>query len=51
MLYNVEINFCGFIGCSETYEVEAETEEEAEELALEEAQGDLHVEAESVERS
>ena len=44
MLYRVTVNFAGFIGCSETYEVDADSREEAEELALEEARVDLSVE-------
>ena len=41
--YKVVINFCGFIGCDEEYIVDADSREEAEELALEEARDDLAV--------
>ena len=41
--YTVTINFGGYIGCEETYEVFADSREEAEELALEEARSDLAV--------
>ena len=45
MTYKVIINFGGFIGCDREYEVEADSREEAEELALEEARNeDLTVE-------
>lgn len=39
--YKVTINFNGFIGCEETYEVDADSREEAEELAKQEALWDL----------
>ena len=45
MTYFVEIGFAGFIGCSETYEVVADSLEEAKELALEMAMEDLTVES------
>ena len=44
MTYRVEISFGGFIGCSNIYEVEAESIEEAQEIAMEEAQADLSIE-------
>lgn len=40
--YEVTVNF-GFIGADETYTVDADTKEEAEELALQEAYDDLTV--------
>lgn len=43
MLYRVFVNFNGFIGCDEEYEIEADSREEAEELALEEARDSLSV--------
>ena len=42
--YEVEISFCGFIGCTNLYEVEAENEDDAQVLALEMAMDDLVVE-------
>ena len=45
MLYRVEIGFGGYIGCSNVYEVFADSVEEAKELALEEASDDLKIEA------
>ena len=44
MTYRVEISFGGFIGCSNIYEVEADSREEAEELAMEEAKFDITIE-------
>lgn len=41
--YYVTVNFAGFYGVEEEYEVEAETREEAEEEALEIARNDLGV--------
>ena len=41
--WKVTVNFAGYYSCDETYEVEAETLDEAEELALEEARDDLCV--------
>lgn len=41
--YTVTINFAGYIGSDEDYTVYAESEEEAEQLALEEAKNDLEV--------
>lgn len=43
MMYDVEINFSGFRGCTEVYTVEADTEDEAEEEALRMAAYDLEV--------
>ena len=42
--YEVEIGFCGFIGCTNTYTVDADNEEEARELAIEMAVEDLTLE-------
>ena len=42
-MYTVTINFGGYIGCEETYEVDADSREEAEERALYEAMADLEV--------
>ena len=44
-MYTVTISFGGFIGCDSTYEVEANSREEAEEIALDEARWDLSVES------
>ena len=41
--YTVTVNFAGFIGCEETYEIYAASREEAEREALEEAMSDLEV--------
>ena len=41
--YRVTINFGGYIGCEETYEVDASSREEAEELAKQEALWDLEI--------
>lgn len=41
--YDVTISFAGFIGCEQTYTVDASSREEAEELALEEATSDLQI--------
>ena len=42
--YEIEIGFCGYIGATQTYVVEADSIEEAKELALQEAMDDLAVE-------
>lgn len=42
--YTVTVNFAGFIGCDQEYTVYADSREEAEELALQEATDDLSVE-------
>lgn len=42
--YFVTINFAGYYGCDQTYEVIADSREEAEDLARAEAQWDLSVE-------
>lgn len=42
--YEVTIGFAGFYGIEQTYTVNADSEEEAEELAIEEAKGDLGIE-------
>ena len=39
--YTVEVNFAGFVGCEEYYDIEAETPEEALEEARERAEEDL----------
>lgn len=44
MTYKVTISWHGYIGCDEEYEVEADSREEAERLALEEAMYDLTAE-------
>lgn len=41
MTYKVTLNFAGFVGCDNEYIVDAETEEEAIDLAKEEAVDDL----------
>lgn len=41
--YRVVINFCGYYGCEEEYYVDANSPEEAEELAVQEAMDDLCV--------
>ena len=41
--YEVTINFGGYIGCENTYTVFADSREEAEALALQEAMDDLEV--------
>ena len=43
MMYRVTINFGGYIGCENTYEVYADSREEAEEIALSEARYDMEV--------
>ena len=43
MTWKVTINFGGFIGAENEYEVEADTRDEAEELALEMAREDICV--------
>lgn len=42
--WEITIGFCGFIGVEETYTVNADSQEEAEEAALEEASWDLNAE-------
>ena len=42
--YTVSVNFAGFIGCDEEYTVYADSKEEAEELASEQAMADLSAE-------
>ena len=42
--YKVEINFGGYIGCSNIYEVDADSQDEAEDMAKELAVDDLSVE-------
>ena len=41
--YRITLNFGGYIGCEETYEIEADSREEAEELARQEALDDLEM--------
>ena len=41
--YTVTVNFAGFIGCDEEYTVYAESREEAEAEALEQAMADLSI--------
>lgn len=43
MLYRVEISFCGYIGATREYEVEADSLDEAKEMAMEAAIDDLEV--------
>ena len=43
MMYRITLNFCGYYGCDETYEVEADSRDEAEEMAKQEALWDLEV--------
>lgn len=43
MIYNITLNFAGYCGCEETYEVEANSRDEAEEMAKQEALWDLEV--------
>ena len=45
MTYRVTVNFNGYIGCDEEYVVEADSKEEAEEFALNEAMFDLYVDS------
>lgn len=47
--YTIEVGFNGFIGCTETYTVEANDENEAIELAREEDNDDLSFEVLEVE--
>lgn len=42
--YTVEVNFGGYIGADETYEITASDEDEAIQMALEEAKDDLSIE-------
>lgn len=41
--WKVTVNFNGYFGCDEEYEVYAESEDEAEEYALEQARDDLGI--------
>lgn len=41
--FDVEVSFCGFIGCEEIFTVDAEDEDEAEEAALELAKDNLDI--------
>ena len=43
MTYRITLNYCGYIGCDSTYEVDASSQEEAEEMAKQEALWDLEV--------
>lgn len=43
MLYKVNVNFAGFIGCDEVYEVYADSEAEALEEARRMAEDDLSI--------
>lgn len=43
-MYSIDVSFGGFIGATLTYEVEAESYEQAKEIALEMACDDLYVE-------
>lgn len=43
MTYNITLNFAGYYGCEQTYEVEADSRDEAEEMAKQEALWDLEV--------
>ena len=47
--YTVSVNFGGYIGCDEEYKVDASSEEEAMELAMNLAVDDLSVEVVGVE--
>ena len=47
--YTVSVNFAGYMGCDEEYEVDASSEEEAMELAMNLAVDDLSVEVVGVE--
>lgn len=42
--YHVTINFAGYIGCDKVYTVFADSEDEAKDLAVEEAKADIFVE-------
>ena len=50
MIYVVEVNFDGMIGYTKTYRVEADSESEAREIALQEAAEDLDIESVEVEK-
>ena len=43
MTYKITLNFAGYCGCEQTYEVDANNREEAEEMAKQEALWDLDV--------
>ena len=43
MVYRVTVNFAGFVECNETYTVDADSREEAEELAREMALDDISI--------
>ena len=47
--YTVSVNFGGYIGCDEEYTVDANSEEEAIDLAMDKAMEDLSFEVVSVE--
>ena len=47
--YTVSVNFAGYMGCDEEYKVDASSEEEAMELAMNLAVDDLSVEVVGVE--
>ena len=47
--YTVSVNFGGYIGCDEEYTVDANSEEEAIDLAMDEAMEDLSFEVVGVE--
>lgn len=49
--YTIEVNYNGFIGCTNTYTIEADSEDEAIELAREEAIDDLSFEVLDVEEN
>lgn len=42
--YTVSVNFGGYIGCDKEYTVDADSEEEAMDLAMNEAMDDLNFE-------
>lgn len=44
ILFKVSVNFGGYVGAEETYEVYADNAEEAEEIAIQEAKDDLSIE-------
>jgi hypothetical protein len=43
MVYRVTVNFAGFVECDKTYTVDADSREEAEELAREMALDDISI--------
>ena len=47
--YTVSVNFAGYIGCDEEYKVDASSEEEAMDLAMDKAMDDLSFEVVGVE--